>query len=309
MHLLLEMLRCHHWKVPPCDTPATSPAAVGTEAPRGPGSALRRLALPSQAGARAPSRAGTVPVLRGKRSPGGVRPTPQPGAADPARSRRAAPGRLRCPIRLAGAARPRRCPSAAARPAGPPSGGGGERVAARRPPPPPPPAAGRLFLVNPPRVATGCERSAQPLVSCRRPGAAPRPPGRTLHGSDSGSPRRLLAAPCLALPSPPRRPDGPLTSPPPTFPRRLLPVRSRGKWQQGEGLEVTAREQRDKEAAREGEWHRVAAQLRSRLCPAPGPAASRCSWQVGEVALCWHPVQLQAAEVGARGQPSPASFL
>lgn len=38
----LEMLRCHHWKVPPCDTPATSPAAVGTEAPRGPSSALRR---------------------------------------------------------------------------------------------------------------------------------------------------------------------------------------------------------------------------------------------------------------------------
>lgn len=117
-------------------------------------------------------------------------------------------------------------------------------------------------------------------------------------------------SPRPALPCPPRSPDGPLTPPPPpTFPRRLLPVRSRGRWQQGEGLEVTARERRDKEAAREGEWHRAAAPLRSRPCPAAGLSASRCSRQVGEVALCRHPVQLPAAEVGARGQPSPASFL
>lgn len=207
MHLLLEMLRCHHWKVPPCDTPATSPAAVGTEAPRGPGSALRRLALPSQAGARAPSRAGTVPVLSGKRSPGGVHPTPQPGAADPARSRRAAPGRLRCPIRLAGAARPRRCPSAAARPAGPPSGGGGERVAARRPPPP---ASSRcraaIFSKSSScRHGLRAQRSAPRQLPPPRRGAPPARPHSARLGLGLAPPAARRTLPCPALPSSPPR--------------------------------------------------------------------------------------------------------
>lgn len=163
------------------------PAASGRRA--GPGSRGHRHPQSPEAEGGGRAQAGVRARLRPRRClthPATLRPgRPDPADRTPSGFVPAAPaGEPPCPSPPERSA-PRRCPHrGAARPGSAPSGRGGERDAARRPPPaafpPPPRRAERLFLVNPPRVATGCHRSAQPLASCRRRRPAPPSSGTRL---------------------------------------------------------------------------------------------------------------------------------
>ncbi|XP_029863733.1 translation initiation factor IF-2-like isoform X2 [Aquila chrysaetos chrysaetos] len=167
--------------------PAGRPQPPGRAAlPRQPARAEPRAAGGRQGSGGGP---GTAAPLGGPRPPAAAAPAAPPDRARPGQRGRgshsswgsvpeAPPGEPPCPI-CPGQTPPLRCPHRGpARPARPPAAAAGS---AAQPGGLPPPSRAAIFSKSP-RVATGCDRSAQPLASCRRPA----PPAA--HGT--GSPRR-----------------------------------------------------------------------------------------------------------------------